>query len=159
MFVVLMRWAARMSYIHAHMSTGIIVTRRLIGDYIVANHGNFPPSESDLERQGFIKKIITIHGIEYFLWDFAAYKQAWYPCRYPNFDSFTIAYGIKPENIKMIDGKLYDKSTNNQILLIDGPHKRSYQETYERTSAAWHELMLKEKQKAKDQEKPPSSIE
>lgn len=125
---------------------------RVITSYIQENHGDFPANEVDLEQQLFIRKIKTDEGDEYFI------RSASFDPQYPedkkgwikiwDFDLFKIFYGVNVEDIEMIDDKLYDKATKEQILLIDGSYKKNLQRNhYEPISVKWYNQMLQEKQK------------
>jgi hypothetical protein len=94
----------------------------LISSYIEEN-GHFPQSEADLELKDFLNRM-------------------------DNLGPFQISYGASLENFLLIDGKLYDKSSQKQVLLIDGPFKKSLRNIYESITAHWYELMLQEKQHA-----------
>lgn len=140
-YYVLLPWIFRIG------SVGItaIRTHRLISRYIQENNGKFPPSEDDLISQKYIKKGRVRTGYEYYLNLNPSepgeryYKYFW-------FKSLKIAYGTKIEEIELVDGKLYEKSTNKQILLIDGPYRKQLKKShYEPLSVKWYEQMLKEK--------------
>jgi len=135
--------------------------RGILVPYISANNGVFPMSEDDLLNKKFLKKAKIHDGNEYYLklgpsefGEEAAYhKNVW-------FKFLRINYGARVENIEVRGGKLYDKSTKKQVLLIDGPYKQHLQKRcYESVSLHLYELMLKEKQKAKEQEEPLNNIE
>lgn len=123
----------------------------IIAYYIKQNCGDFPASEEDLVRQHFLKKADIAEGRKYFLTctpEKPDPKGEWRLIG-PWFDLLKIAYGAKVENMELTDGKLYDKSTGGQILLIDGPYKKHVGKYYEELSLDLYKLMLNEKQKAK----------
>ncbi len=130
----------------------------IIHSYIINTDGNFPASEADLERKGFLKKTVITDGIVYLYRGISENKENWNTFR--NFNLFEIAYGASLEHIKMIDGKLYDKSTNEQILLIDGPYKLGLKKSvYEPITLHWYNLMLQERQQVKVPQEPNSNTE
>ena len=129
-------------------------TYHIIASYTQKNSGKFPMSEDDLIRQGLLKKIKADDNYEYYLKLGSDDRpdKGYYKC--PNFKLLKISYGVKLEDIDRVGLKLYDKSTGEQILLIDGPYRRNLKTTqYEPISLRWYELMVKEQQKLKDQSK------
>jgi hypothetical protein len=122
-----------------------------ISSYIRENHGDFPASDNDLIRQNVIRKVKTDDMYEYFIQSGSFDpnnpddKKGW--TRFYGFDLLKISYGANPQEIDMVDGKLYKKGTHEEILLIDGPYgqflKKDY---YEPISVKWYKLMLEAKQ-------------
>lgn len=112
----------------------------LISSYISEN-GHFPKCEDDLVQKGFLKRTETGEGTRYFIRYYGDNKRPWHEL---NFDSFKILYGVCPERYAVVDGKLCDKLTNEQVLLIDGPYKEDLKAQYESISLWWYELMLGE---------------
>lgn len=145
-------------------------THEAISSYIQENQGNFPVSEDDLIQQHFLKKakieekdksydVYFIRSFDYDPED-PENEKNWLHVRgrQDGFKALKILYGVRIEDIEVIDGKLYDKSTNQEILLIDGPHKKSTQ-IYESCSLQWYKLMLQEKQKLENSLKAPTESE
>jgi hypothetical protein len=124
-------------------------THHIIASYIQKNSGKFPLSEDDLIQQGFLKKIKVDDNYEYYLKLGSDDRpdKGYYKC--PNFKLLEILYRVKVEDIDRVGHKLYDKSTGEQILLIDGPYRRNLKTTqYEPISVKWYKLMLQEEQQA-----------
>ena len=121
---------------------------QVIASYIRENHGNFPKNEDDLIHQNFLSKIKMKNGYEYFIRTASLdpnFNEK-HLSRLYRFGSLTLRYGTQVKDIEMIDGKLYDRSAKEQILLIDGPYKKFLKRTYESISDHLYELMLQEKQ-------------
>lgn len=64
---------------------------------------------------------------------------------------YNVFRDFKPENTELIDGKLFDKNTNKQILILNGPTlpfiKKWQQKAYEEASLKIYVEMLKSKLK------------
>lgn len=123
----------------------------LVDGFILANGGRFPTSEEDLENQHFISKNQTRDGTMYYQRSgqfdpkIPYRDEGWRPFR--GFGRFKIAYGVDIHKLEMGDGKLYDKTTQEQVLLIEGPQYKSLlKHVYELISAHWYELMEREQQ-------------
>lgn len=121
----------------------------VISFYIMAKNGDFPTSEDDLIKEHFLRKTVTASEAEYSIRSMwfddknPESEKGWQPFSY--FDLFTIGYGASTDNIEIIDGKLYDRSTHEQVFLIDGPYKESLKKIYEESSLSLYKLMLQEK--------------
>ena len=122
--------------------------------YIRENNGQFPANEADLQQQYLFRKTKSGENYDYFIrlapfgHEDPEVEKGW--IKLGLFSLLKISYGVKIENVKMIDGKLYDKFTNEQILLLDGDYRKNLKELYyEPISVKWYELMLEEKQRAK----------
>lgn len=156
LLIVLIPSAGRVYVIHHAIKPTAWHIREFMDAYIQASRGYFPASEKDLETKGFLKKTETTDGFKYSVrYEPEDEKQRWQT--FPNFGSFNISYGANTDNIEMIDGKLYDKSTHEQILLIDGPHKKYLKPTFEEISLHWYKLMLQEKQRTDSLQEPANS--
>ena len=97
----------------------------IISLFIRSNGGRFPRNEDELTE----------------------YDNRW---KYFTGDLFEVSFGARTEDIRKTDGKLYDESTGEQILLISGPCPRQMREDYERTSRHWYDMMLQHGQKTGD---------
>ena len=119
---------------------------RPIAGYIRQNQGEFPSSEKDLIDKFFLKKEKTDDGFRYFLTDDfdepVISDRGWNPVDSKCFESITISYGTELNNIEEVDGKLFDKGTGSQVLLIDGPGKLGLKRYYERATLYWYEERL-----------------
>jgi len=156
--VITYKW---LTNVHAFGSAARIARQidTFVTSYIRANDGQFPGSLVDLQRQLIIRKIDTTEGPHYFMR--SAFfdpeqphnKHAW--IRIWDFELFDIRYGTEPNRIEEVGGNLYDKSTNNQILLIDGPYHEHLAPThYQPISLKWYKLMLEECEKNKTSQEP-----
>lgn len=128
----------------------------LVASYIVEK-GQFPPSEADLHHDGFLKKEDISGRVVYFQRAYGSrgrfgWSRLWSA---DVFESFRIAYGARPENLELVDGTLYDKATNQQLLLIDGPHHQKLKEDYAAISKRWYEVMLERAKLAPDANNVP----
>jgi len=119
----------------------IYLVNNMLAMYVQRNKGEFPESEDDLIDKHYPRKTETSEGKKYFLP--TEYNQG------PNdrwqdageyFSRIKILYGAKLQNIKMTDGRLFDKGTDEQVLLIDGPHGGPLY--YEEYSLELYEAML-----------------
>jgi hypothetical protein len=135
----------------------------VISSYI-SQEGNYPQNESALMKKLLIKKNKDENNSEYFMRsaffnpDMPRDPNGW--IRIWDFDLFKISYGVNINNIKVMDGKLYDKITGNQILLIDGPCKKYLQSLqYEPISLGWYKLMLQERKPVNEQQATNNSGE
>ena len=63
--IICLFWAAKVSHIKSSIGSRVTDINQLMHSFIRANHGHFPTSEADLEKQSFIKKIETANGVEY----------------------------------------------------------------------------------------------
>ena len=108
----------------------------LLSLYIM-EYGCFPPSEDDLVKEGCLRRRETPDGVEYD----AGFDGHWNAA--PFWGRFTIRYGASIDGISQVDGKLYDKDTGEQILLIDGPYKKELEPTYESYSFELYKEMVK----------------
>ncbi len=156
--IICLFWVARVSQIKSSIGSRVIDIDQLMHSFIRANYGHFPTSEVDLEKQGFLKKIETPNGVEYFV-RFVPEQKDWYPYPHFRFDWFKISYGASVDNLEVINGKLYEKSTHKPILLIDGPHKIYMKSAYQFVSLRWYELMLQERQQPRALQEPNSNTE
>ncbi|MHC4867528.1 MAG: hypothetical protein ACYTEX_25940 [Planctomycetota bacterium] len=111
----------------------------LIRSYI-EQQASFPGSETELEEKGFLKKVTGPEDIQYFVRYYGDSNTPWY--RVSGFDRFRVSYGIDPEKLKILEGKLVDKASETPVLLIDGPYKERYGPTYESISLWWYERMV-----------------
>ena len=134
--------------------------RGILVKYIQKNGGKFPISEGDLIQQGFLKKTKVDDEYEY---SFKLGPDDWWDKGYhkrPDFKFLKISYGLQIENINRVGKKLYDKTTGEQILFIDGPHKRWLQrKCYEPISLRLYKLMLEEKQRVKTSQEAVNGTE
>ena len=117
--------------------------------YIVKNAGDFPASEADLIHQRFLR--INPDNNRYEHRPFAidpsfGDKEYWSESR--NFGSLKLRYGVRVEDITLISGELYDRSTGMKIMLIDAPYREYFEDKYRSISARLYKLMVKEKAKA-----------
>jgi len=137
-YYLLYPWIHRLGY----LELTAIRTQRLISRYIEENDGNFPASEDDLISKKYIKKDRVRNGYEYYLK--LNPNDPYY--KYANFKYLKIAYGTRLEDIALVNDKLYDKSTNKQLLLIDGPYRKFLKgKCYEPMSVKLYGQMVKEK--------------
>ena len=123
--------------IHSAFDPGV---RDVFESYFKVNKA-FPISESDLIDKGYLAKE----------------KDEYYWTKDPNnpkikkgglawFKAFKFKYGFRPEEAELINGKLIDKITGKQVLLISGPNYLDLPEFYESISRKWY-LMLKDTNK------------
>ena len=118
----------------------------MVSAYIKANQGQFPTCEDDLIGQGFLGKRKVGEEYEYYRGpscfgvDFPPENGRWLPL-----DLFKLAYGADATDLELVNGKLYDKSSGKEVLLITGPYKENLKRTptcYESVSLQWYRLML-----------------
>jgi len=127
----------------------------IVGAYIQANNGHFPPSEDELVQQRFLKKVESTNGYKYYYRPYAVspdFRDQKHWTVLHLFESFRLRYDVKVQNIKRVHGKLYDKSTNEQLLLISGPYKKHLENIYEAISLGWYKLMLQERKPVNEQQ-------
>lgn len=118
---------------------------------IIVNQGSFPENEKELETKGLIRKTVTGGKTEYFIWG----QGEWIRSR--GLSVFDINYGIKADDIKARDGKLYDKISDEQVLLVNGPVRFLLRNHYESFSLNWYNLMLSESGKGNSVKKENDS--
>ena len=124
------------------------------------NAGSFPVGEQDLIKQGFIKtKSVGQLGRKYYVNYRITDTMLRYSKNKPEtvssdwgevrwFDRYNIKYGMDADDIEVANGKLYDKLTHKQILLIKGPYKtRAMKKAYESVSFELYQKMLSLQQK------------
>jgi len=117
-----------------------------IAGYIRQNQGQFPASEDDLVNQYFMKKEKVTEGFNY---SFTSNPNKpgpntnWNLVESDYFETLTISYGAKLDNIEVVDGRLFDKETGSQVLLIDGPEIWGLKSYYENPTLYWYEEMLR----------------
>lgn len=155
--ILLFGLAAKIHLIGSGLGGAAWKMREIINVYIRNNNGRFPSSESDLEKTGLLKKTEHNNGIRYYIRYGATNEDRWHEFNY--FDMFRIYYGVNTENLKVLDGIIYDKSTNKPLLLIEGLYKWALRKVYQSISLEWYELMLQEKQRAKNTEETTKGTE
>ncbi|MHC4619075.1 MAG: hypothetical protein ACYTEQ_15125 [Planctomycetota bacterium] len=136
-----------------------VKARKIAGwiHYYILQYHRFPPSEEDLEQKGLLKKTQTSDGVEYsYRYPSNVQIRRWKPAY--GFKLFKISYGLTAENLQLIDGKVYDKTTQKEVLLIEGPYKQKLKETYELISRNWYQVML-EKSRAREATAEPEDNE
>jgi hypothetical protein len=116
----------------------------IITYYIRHNNGQFPESEDELIKQNLIQKRDTNKSEpEYYLNGEPGNPEREMFVERPLFKHMTIAYGTELEDLYNKDGKLYNKFTNQQALLIKGPTEDFViNNFYKSLSSKWHGLMI-----------------
>lgn len=114
---------------------------RLITDFIREN-GHFPYSQQELIDGGYLKIEYENNQPKYF--KKIKGVEGWK--KWPVYlEWFKILYGVKKENIYMLDNALYEKTKHRRIFLLDGPYNRrippSLQSTYNLISLKWYKEM------------------
>lgn len=129
--------------------------------YMEKNDGRLPGSEADLTNEGLVKA--EPHGesglkynVRYRLADtWFRYSEkkpddasgGWAEIK--SFDRYNIRYGTQVEHVVADDGKLYDKHSNEQILLIKGPYEtKALKKGYELVSFELYQKMLETAQRS-----------
>jgi hypothetical protein len=136
--------------LHCLSATGSDIKYHIIGQCIIETK-HFPENEQELIQKKFLRKDKTPEGYVYFS------RSAFFDPNYPEkengwnkvdavaFDMFKIAYGTRPDNMVCKEGKLYDRLSGKQILIIEGPHKGFLQKMYESISVYWFNLLSQTK--------------
>ena len=128
-----------------------------ISSYIQANQGRFPSTEDDLQKDGYLRRTGTVDETEYAI-RYARDSGNWQPLSH--FASFKIAYGASVEALELKGVKLHNRSTHEELLLIDGPYswclRRSH---YRPISVRWYTLMRRAKQETRESSEIPSHSE
>ena len=107
--------------------------------YVQRTKGDFPDSEKDLINEGLLK-VENDHGVKIYKILNAPFTKKneidaiWHRNRI--FPKMKITYGIKLEKLKIVDGELYDKSTNKKTFLFSGPYKWLFPDKYRKISIA-----------------------
>ena len=129
----------------------------VVSSYIRENQGKFPADEEDLIRQHFLRKTKSNNGYDYFIRSFyfdhenPDSEKGWNQIYF--IDSLKISYGVRIEDIELVNGLLCKKNTDEWILLIDGPYGEKHSLRgfyYDPISIRWYALMLQEKQRAEN---------
>ena len=119
----------------------------MVSAFIRNNNGRFPNSEDNLIHQGLLKKTESSQGYKYFMRPVTAQGKVIIDAGWmelPRFKLFQLKYGIEVNDIEQRNGKLYDKSTGSEFLLIEGSYKKTMKllnSPYESTSIHWYKLM------------------
>lgn len=132
---------------HERYLIGLENDLRILGkkfkEYISQNNGSFPSSEEDLINKGFLakKNLKESRITRYYIPDpvYGVGATANY------FHEWKIEYGVKLEDLKVEEGKLYDINTNMQMVLIRGPfirRDRFLNKVYEEVSLDLYNEML-----------------
>jgi hypothetical protein len=123
-----------------------------IGGYILAE-GSFPGSRQELEEKGYLKKVedrpgyydvlmiqvVQKNGVYLLERKYENWHTVW------NFDKLSLAYGVTTDELRLDGDILRDVNTNEQKLLIQGPHMSSLRDGYESFSLSLYKMMLQEK--------------
>lgn len=141
-------WLMRQLRISLMAAEVIMMSEFIKGIYIEESGGCFPASEADLKKKAGLHETVSDSGIEYY------YRRDNYDYKFPAhyFVMFKLRYGVSLENTEMVNGKLYDKSSSEEILLIEGPYKEALKEKYESISRYWYESMLEARQRSQNSE-------
>lgn len=114
-----------------------------VSNFIQESGGRFPESFSDWEQSGLLRKNVSENGSVVY-----SYKSSFGDEEVPDswsdipyFSSFEFAYGQDISNLKISNNKLYNLTTNEEVLLINGPVNRIHKSTYEKYSCKWFNLM------------------
>jgi len=144
-----MFWLKRELNISLRAADAIMIGGFIEG-YIKENAGCFPANEADLEKKTGLHKTVSDSGVRYFYLSKTDNNK--YKYSLSQFELFKLRYGVSLENIEMVNGKLYDKSSSEEILLIEGPYKEALKEKYESISRYWYESMLEARQRSQNSE-------
>jgi hypothetical protein len=121
----------------------VLAIEDLITSYIQANQGRFPSTEDALQKDGYLRRTATVDETAYAI-RYGSGSGNWQPLSH--FGNFEIAYGTNVEALELKGGKLRNRSTHEELLLIDGPYswclRRSH---YRPISVRWYKLMRKAK--------------
>lgn len=117
----------------------------LIGGYISQNNGKFPESIRQLEKSGYVKESEK-EGKYYYKTD--KEQEDWFG-RIP-LDNFQISFGISANSLKKRDGKLFDESTGEEVMLISGPANQQLKKRYNEVSLYWYDLMIQYQSKTNE---------
>ena len=119
----------------------------MVSAFIISNNGRFPDSEDSLIHQDLLKKSESAEGCKYFTRPATAGGRliadaGWLQLH--RFELFRLKYGMRADDIQQRNGKLYDKATGNEVLLIEGPYKKTMKfvpTNYQTVSSHWYGLM------------------
>ena len=100
---------------------------KVLTAYIRENNGKFPASERELFDSRFVRDKVSHFGKTYEVRT-DPNSSAWVSCF---FGRLKIKYGADINNIKMVNDRLYDTNTGQQILLIDGKYGRNIKKSSE----------------------------
>ena len=116
-----------------------VMTSAFIIGYIEKNDGRFPASEDELIEKGGLRKQVSDTETKYYyiLKDGDGHKN-----KLDDFGSFKLRYGSSLENVEMENGRLYDKLTHEEVLLIDGLYTEQLKDRYRDMSCHWYKLMV-----------------
>ena len=126
-----------------------IYTGEMLKKYIKITNGLFPASEDALIQAKLIKKAEGEGCVEYLCkssnleTDTADFPESWRPL--PFFERFELAYGVEFEDIDIVSGKVCEKETSKEVLLIKGPYMRHLTPTYRNITMSLYKCMLQEK--------------
>lgn len=127
-----------------HWAASLIARAHTLGNVIscyIANEGYFPSSEDDLVQRGYLRKENNdVNSIQYYI-RCDPNTEGWHSL-FP-YKLFKIRYGIDIQDLKIINGKVCDKITNEPILLIEGSYSFALKRTYESVTLMWYNQVLK----------------
>jgi len=121
---------------YAHHGSSLYCVRAALARYIVTER-EFPQSEEDLVASGLLEKQ---DGQYYTCTVRENGKQERMPINF--FKAITILYAANVQNINLVDGKLYDSTTDEQVYLVAGPLKLLFRKDYERISLDLYEISV-----------------
>lgn len=129
------------------LSTVLEDVETMVSAFIVNNNGTFPDSEDSLIHQELLKKTQSQQGCKYFMRPVTAEGRiitdaGWVELH--RFELFRLKYGVRVGDIEQRGGKLYDKATGTEVLLINGSYRKTMKylpTNYETVSGRWYSLM------------------
>lgn len=119
----------------------------MVSAFIINNNERFPDSEDSLIHQDLLKKSESPQGWKYFMQPVRADGRiitdaGWLQLH--RFELFRLKYAVRAHDIEQRNGKLYNKATGNEVLLIEGPYKKTMKflpTNYQTVSSHWYRLM------------------
>ncbi len=120
-----------------------------VSNFIKESGGRFPESLSDWEQSGLLRKSVLENGSVVYSYKSSfgdeEMSDSWSDI--PYFSSFEFAYGQDVSKLKIVDNKVYNLTTNEEVLFIDGPVNTIHKSMYEKYSCKWFNLMKEYRRK------------
>lgn len=90
--------------------------------FVEYNGGQFPASQQELFDTNYMeiqKSMIHLKFPDSYRYAEGNTKPTWQPCA--RFKSFQIRYGVKLEELALVNGALIDQRTRDKVFLLNGP--------------------------------------